>query len=174
MMVGQVLLTQAADKEVGEVSEDDLDDTMDEFLEQNQMEDKDELMDALKEQGEDEDEFMDQLKQQAQVDKYIDQEADISEPSDDEIEEAYEDMKQQQQMMEQQEEMDEDDNNEKEKEKENENENENADDEKESEVPELDEVKDDLIAQLEEQEKAEATQDIVDKLRDDADVTVHI
>src|SRR5699024_10681866 len=106
-----------------------------------------------------------------QVDKYIDQEADISEPSDDEIEEAYEDMKEQQeQMMEQQEEMDEDDNNG----SENENENENADDGQESEVPELDEVKDDLIAQLEEQEKAEATQDIVDKLRDDADVTVHI
>src|SRR5699024_8401208 len=77
VMVGQELLTQAADKEVGEVSEDDLDDTMDEFIEQNQMEDKDDIMDALKE---DDDDIMNQLKQQAQVDKYSDQEADISEP----------------------------------------------------------------------------------------------
>src|SRR5699024_9330778 len=121
--------------------------------------------------GEEEDECMDQLKQQGKEDKYIDQEADIWGPSDEEIEEAYKERKEEQeQMMKQEEEMEENENNGNEKE----NEKEKEDDEEESEVPELDEVKDDLIAQLEEQEKAEATQDIVDKLRDDADVTVHI
>src|SRR5699024_2197178 len=48
VMVGQELLTQAADKEVGEVSVDDLYDTMDEYLVQIHMEDKYELWVAHK------------------------------------------------------------------------------------------------------------------------------
>src|SRR5699024_9438089 len=110
-------------------------------VEQNGMESKDELVEALEEQGMDEDEFMEQIETQVRVDKLLEEESGDLEPSEDEVKEAYEDMKKQQ---------------------------EEAD--SDEDVPEFDEMKD----QLKQQNQQEVTEDLVAKLREDADVKIHL
>ena len=144
-MVGQELLIQEANDRFKDVSEDDVNDTVDDVVKQNGMESKDELLDAFKEQGMDEDEFMSQIETQVKVDKLIAEESGDTEPTKDEVKDAYETMKKQQ---------------------------EEAD--SDEEIPEYDDVKSDLKAQLQQQKEAEATQKYVDKLRKDADVTINI
>src|SRR5699024_5394756 len=95
-LVGQELLMQEANDRVSDISDDDIDETIDKVVEQNGMESKDELVEALEEQGMDEDEFMEQIETQVRVHKLLEEESGDLEPSEDEVKEAYEDMKKQQ------------------------------------------------------------------------------
>src|SRR5699024_2241269 len=124
---------------------DEIDETIDKVVEQNGMESKDELVEALEEQGMDEDEFMEQIETQVRVDKLLEEESGDLEPSEDEVKEAYEDMKKQQ---------------------------EEAD--SDEDVPEFDEMEDQLKEQLKQQNQQEVTEDLVAKLREDADVKIHL
>lgn len=144
-MVGQELLMQEANDRIDEITDEDKDKTIDDVVEQNGMETKDELLEALEEQGLDEDEFMEQIETQVRVDMLLDEESGDMEPSDEEIEEAYEDMKKQQ---------------------------EEAD--SDEEVPEFDEMKDQLAEQLKGQKQQEVTEELVAKLREDAEVTINL
>src|SRR5699024_6736073 len=63
-LVGQELHMQEANDRVSDISDDDIDETIDKVVEQNGMESKDELVEALEEQGMDEDEFMEQIETQ--------------------------------------------------------------------------------------------------------------
>lgn len=145
IIVGQNLLIQEANNRITEVSKDDVNKTIDQLLEQTGMESKDDLLTIFKEQGVDEKEFMSQIETQVKVDQLI---ADISkniELTEEETKEAYETIKAQQ---------------------------EQAD--SEEEFPEFDEIKPGLEEQLKEQKKAEETESFVEKLRKDADITIHL
>src|SRR5699024_11971942 len=96
-LVGQELLMQEAKDHVSDISDEDIDETIDQVVEQNGIESKDELLDALKEQQDmDEDEFREQIETQVRVDTLLEEEPGDLEPSEDEVKEAYEDMKKQQ------------------------------------------------------------------------------
>src|SRR5699024_11659784 len=89
-MVGQQLLIQEADAKVGEISEDDKNEVLDEVAGQSGIEDHDELFEAFEEQGMDKDEVMEQVETQAKLNKLMDSLVDDFEPSEDELKDAYE------------------------------------------------------------------------------------
>lgn len=145
IMVNQSLLIQEANNRIGDVSEDDINETLDQLLAQNGMESKEDLLDALKEQDVDEEEFMSQVETQVKIDQLI---ADITKDitlTEEETKEAYETIKAQQEEA-----------------------------GSEEELPDYEDVKADLEEQLKEQKRAEETQTFIDQLRDDADVTIHL
>lgn len=145
VMVGQNLLTQEANKEITDVSEDDINKTIDEILEQAQMESKDELLAAFEEQGLSEDEFMEQVETQFKVDELVNNLGKDIKVTEDEAKEAYDTLKEQQEQV-----------------------------ESDEEFPAFDEIKSDLEEQLLAQKKSEETNALVEKLRDEADVTIHL
>ncbi|MFG6150132.1 SurA N-terminal domain-containing protein [Halobacillus sp. B23F22_1] len=145
-LVGQELLTQKAEDEGYEASQEDIDKTLEELAQQNQMESKDEFLAALEEQGMGEDEVMSQVETQVKVDQLIASEAGDTEPSEEELEEAYAQMEAQQEQM----------------------------GEEGGEMPSYEDAKPDLEEQVKTQKEQEATQKLVENLREDADVTVHL
>lgn len=144
-MVNQELLTQEANEKFSEVTDEDIDETINDLVEQNGMESKDDLLEAFEEQGIDEEELMSEVETQVKIDKLI---ADITkdiEITEDETKEAYETIKSQQ---------------------------EQAD--SEEEFPEFEDIKPDLEEQLKEQKSSEETESFVEKLREDAEVTINL
>lgn len=144
-MVGQELITQEANKRFAEVSEEDIDKTIEDVLEQSGLESKEDLFAQIDEQGMDKDEFMTEVENQVRIDQLIAEEAGDTEPSEEEVKEAYEAMKAQQEEA-----------------------------ETDEEVPEFKELKPQITEQLKQQKQAEQVQSIVGKLREKADVTIHI
>lgn len=145
ILVGQNLLIQEANNRITDVSEDDINATIDLLLEQTGMESKDDLLAIFEEQGMDENEFNEQVETQVKVDQLI---VDISkdiELTEEETKEAYETIKAQQEQT-----------------------------DSEEEFPAFDEIKPALEEQLMEQKKAEETQSFVEILRQDADVIIHL
>jgi hypothetical protein len=112
------------------------------------MESGDELLAALEEQGMDTEDAMEEIETQIKMEKVIEDEAGEAEVSDEELEEMYE------QLVAQQEEM-----------------GEGGDD---MELPSFEEIKPELEAQAQSEQQAEQTEAVVDELREDADVTVHL
>ncbi|MFD1361183.1 SurA N-terminal domain-containing protein [Lentibacillus salinarum] len=147
-MVGSELLTQEANNRDYEASEQDIDDTLNELAQQNQLESSDEFISALEEQGMKEEEVMSQIQTQVKVDKLIAEESGDTEPTDEELQETYDQWKAQQEQM--------------------------SEDGEEGDIPSFDDMKSDLKTQVKRQKEAEATQTIVEQLREDADVTINI
>jgi len=144
-MVGQELLIQEANDRISDVSEEDVNKAVDEVVEQNGMETKEELLQAFEEQGMEEKELMSLIETEVKIDQLIAEESGDIEPTDQEAEEAYDRMKAEQEEM-----------------------------GSEEELPDFDEIKSDLKEQLKQQKEAEAVQTLVEKLRKDADVTIHL
>lgn len=144
-MVNQRLLTQEANNRIAEVLEEDVNNTLDEVVKQNGMETKEELLAALEEQGMKEKEVMELIETQVKIDQLIAEESGNMEPTDDEVKEAYDNMKAQQEEM--------------------------GNDE---EFPAFDEIEPDLKEQVKQQKEMEATETLVEKLRKDADVTIYL
>lgn len=145
-LIGQKLLIQEADRSGMDASDEDINEILDGLVKQNKLESKDELMAALEEQGMGEKEVMSQLEMQVKVDKLIARESGDIKPTDKELKELYEQFTAQQKQM-------------------------GGEDGEEAEVPSFDEMKPDLEAQVKNQKEAEASQLLVKKLREDADVT---
>lgn len=145
IMIGQNLLIQEANNRIKDVSEDDINDTIDQLLEQTGIESKDDLLALFEEQGMDENEFNSQIETQVRVDQLIAEISKDLEPTEEETKETYEMIKAQQEEV-----------------------------GSEEEFPEFDEIKSDLEEQLKEQKKAEETETLVESLREDADVTIHL
>ncbi|MFC4022411.1 SurA N-terminal domain-containing protein [Oceanobacillus longus] len=145
-MIGLELLKQEADRTNIEATEEDIDQTLDELAKQNGLESKDEFLTALNEQGMGEEEVMSQLDLQVKVEKLIANEAGEIETTDEELEEIYDQFKAQQEEM-------------------------NGED---AEVPSFEDMKPQLEQQVKGQQEAEAYQALVEKLREDADVTNYL
>lgn len=147
-MVGTELLIQEANDRGYEASEQEVDDTLSELAEQSGIESNDELISTLEEQGMAEDEIMSQVETQVKMDKLIAEESGDTEPTEEELQEFYDQWKSQQEQM--------------------------SEDGEEADIPSFDDMKSDLEAQLKQQKEAEATQTIVEQLRENADVTINI
>src|SRR5699024_6414184 len=70
-LVGQELHMQEANDRVSDISDDDIDETMDKVVEQNGMESKDELVQTIEKQRIDEDQITKQIETQVRIDKRI-------------------------------------------------------------------------------------------------------
>ncbi|MFC7060990.1 SurA N-terminal domain-containing protein [Halobacillus seohaensis] len=148
-MVGQELLIQEATSRDIEVSEEEIDETLTGLAEENGVESKDKFLTALEEQGMGKEEVMSQVEMQVKLDQVIASEAGDIEPTEEELEKAYEQVKAQQEQM-------------------SEGNGESA------EIPSFEEAKPDLVKQVKRKKEGEATQKLVEKLRADADVTVNL
>ncbi|MGJ9384495.1 SurA N-terminal domain-containing protein [Salipaludibacillus sp. CF4.18] len=148
-MIGTELLIQAAENGDFEASEEDIQETLNQIAVQNGMESGDEFIAAIEEQGTDEEEVMSQLEVQVKIDQLIASETGEINPTDEELQEFYDQMIAQQ----------------------GEVEGENGE---EVEVPSFEEVKPQVEEQLRSQQEAEAAQLLVERLREDADVTINL
>jgi len=144
-MVGQELLTQEANARFQEVPDDEINKEMDDLIEQSGMESKDELVATFEEQGTDEKELLLLIETQVKINQLIAEESGDIEPTDKEVEEAYESMKDQYKEM-----------------------------DNEEELPDFEDVKPDISEQLKQQKEVEVIESLVKKLREDADVTIYL
>ncbi|ASN05626.1 SurA N-terminal domain-containing protein [Virgibacillus necropolis] len=144
-LVGQKLLIQEVNKRDYQASKEEIDKTLKDLAKQNQIKSTDEFLATLKKQGMDEKEVMSQVETQVKVDKLIASESGDIEPTKEELEKAYEQVKAQQKKM-----------------------------GGEGKVPSFDEVKPALKEQIKGQKKAKVSQKLVKNLRKDADVTVNL
>jgi peptidyl-prolyl cis-trans isomerase SurA len=142
-LIGQKLIIQEAENQGFEASEDDVNETLDELIEQNGLNSQDDFFAALEEQGVTEDEVRSDLETQVKVDALIASESGDMEPTEDELQELYEaysaSMEQQQG--------------------------------EDAEVPSYEEMEPQLTQQVIAQKETEAYQTLVEELRANADVT---
>lgn len=144
-LVGQELLMQEAEKREYEASEEEVNKMLEDLAKQQQAGSAEEFLTALEEQGMGEKEVRSQLQSQIKIDKLIAEEAGDVQPSEEEMQKAYDQMKKQQEKM-----------------------------DTEQEVPSFEEAKPTIEQQLTRQKEGQATQKLVDNLREEADVTVNL
>lgn len=145
-MVGQELLIQEANNRNYNASEDAVDEVLNNLVEQNGLESQEDFLAAIEEQGTDREEVMSQIELQVKVDQLIASESEGIEPTDEEIQTYYD------QIVEQQEQ---------------------TDGEK-VEIPSFEDAKPQIAEQLKSQKVAEVTQTLIDRLREDAEVTIYL
>lgn len=145
-LIDQELALQDAKGKDYEASDEDVDEVLEDLMEQQGVDSKDDLFDMLEDQEMDKDDFMDDIKKQVLINKLIDEEAGDTEPSDDEIKDFYEQYKEQQEQA----------------------------DVDEDEMESLEDMKPQIVEQLKQQKENEAYQTIVEKLRDDAEIENHL
>ncbi len=144
-LVSQELLVQEADNRELEASEEETTELLDQLTEQAGVESQEELYTMFEEQGMNQEEVDEQIQLQVRVDKLIAEEAGEIEPSEDELKELYD------QQVEQLEQM-----------------------ETEEEPPSFDELKPQLEEQLVSQKEGEAAQKLVETLKEDAEIEMHV
>ncbi|WP_181347429.1 SurA N-terminal domain-containing protein [Thalassobacillus sp. CUG 92003] len=145
-LVGQELLIQEANSRDYEVTDKEKNKTLEEFAQQQQVESTDKLLATLEEQqGMGEDEVMSQIEQQVKVDKLIEKESGDLEPTEEEMKETYDQLKEQQ-----------------------------GESGGENQMPSFEEAKPNIKEQVKMQKESQAVQKLVDNLREDADVTVNL
>lgn len=148
-MVGTELLIQEASSAGFEASEEEINETLEELAEQFGLESKEAFLDAMEEQGMEEEEVISQVETQVKVDQLIANESGDIEPTEEELEEYYD------QIVAQQEQMGEGNN-------------------EESDLPSFDEVKPEIEEQVRRQNESEVYQTLIERLREDADITVNL
>ena len=149
-MVSERLLVQEADNREVSASEEDVDAMISEIVEANGMESEDEFFTAMEESGMSEDEIRSELEKQVKVEALIAEETGDIEPSDEELEEIYDEQIAARE------------------EAQSEGEGE------ETEPPAFEDVKPQIEQQLISEKQAEAAQGLAEELREDADVTINL
>ncbi|WP_462419953.1 SurA N-terminal domain-containing protein [Salinicoccus sp. Marseille-QA3877] len=149
-MVSERLLVQEADNREVSASEEDVDAMISEIVEANGMESEDEFFTAMEESGMSEDEIRTELEKQVKVEALIAEETGDIEPSDEELEEIYDEQIAARE------------------EAQSEGEGE------ETEPPAFEDVKPQIEQQLISEKQAEAAQGLAEELREDADVTINL
>lgn len=144
-MVGQELLMQEVENRDIEGSEEEINKTVDNLVQQYGLESKDEFFSALEQQGMSKEDVMSQIETQTKIDQLVTNEYGEMEPTEKELKEAYEKVKSQQEQM-----------------------------GGNSEVPPYEEVKSQLKTQVKNQKVTESTQKLIQKLREEADVTINL
>lgn len=156
-LVDNRLLLQAAEDAGIEATDEDIDAILEDVASQNGMGSADEVVSALEEQGMSAEQIREDAASQHMLDTYISQEADIQEPSDEELRKQYDQLVQQQSQGGGQ-----------------------ASDQgggqggDQSQVPPFEEVRDQLAEQAVTQQENEAATSIAEELRADADVTINV
>ncbi len=149
-LVSSELLMQASAEHGIEASDKDIDARLEELASGNGMPSTDEFLAALEEQGMSADQVRVEVERMVTIDRLIDQEAKVKEPTEEEVRQRYDDLVAQQ-----------------------------GGGGAESgsgapEVPAFDEVKDQVAEQLTTERENEAVQTMVDELRAEGEVTIHL
>src|SRR5699024_9226548 len=150
-LVGNRLLVQAAQDAGIKASDEDINDTLKDIAQQNGLGSVDEVISALGDQGVSEDKVRSDAASQYEVTTFIHKKADISEPSDKELRQQYD------QMVEQM----------------GGGQGDQGGEDSQSQVPPFDQVRDQLAQQAVQQEENEAVQGILKDLRAAADVAAN-
>lgn len=145
LLVNNTLLTQAAAGSGIEASDEDIDAVLQQIADQNGLGSVDEVIEAFGDQGLDEDAVREQAEGQFLVDAYVEQEADVQEPSEEELKKQYDELVEQAKSQ-------------------------GAEDQ----VPEYEEAKQQLADQAVSEGQSAAIEDILKKLREGADVDVKL
>ncbi|WME21866.1 rod-determining factor RdfA [Brachybacterium sp. GU-2] len=145
-LVNNELLRQGAEDAGIEATDKDIDTTLDEIAEQNGLGSGDEVVSALEQQGISAEQVRQDAASQFAITTYIEQEADIAEPSDEELKAQYDALVEQQ----------------------------SAAGGSAEEVPSFEEMKDQLAQQATMQQQNEAATEIAGKLRESGDVTINV
>lgn len=143
-LIGQELLIQAADAEKLEATDEAIDEALANYAAQSQMESVEEFIAALKENGLEEDEVKEQAATQVKIELLIDNNLGEVDTSDEVLQEIYDDVKKQQEEA-------------------------GAED-----FPSFEDSKEDIVEYVKNQKQAETIQTLVDKYREEADVTIHL
>src|SRR5690625_3664529 len=146
-MVDQRLLMQEANNRFSDVSEEDIDQLINDLIEQFGLESKKEMFEQFEKQGINDKELMSDIEKKVKVEQLIAEEAGDVDQTDEELKDAYEEIKAQQ---------------------------EEQENEEGQELPDFDEIKDQLKSHLKQQKEAEKVQEIINKLRENADITLFI
>lgn len=145
-LVNNELLRQGAEDAGIKASDKDIDTTLDEIAKQSGLGSGDEVVSALEQQGISAEQVRQDAASQFAITTYIEQEADIAEPSDEELKAQYDAMVEQQ----------------------------SAAGGSAEEVPSFEEMKDQLAQQATMQQQNEAATEIAGKLRESGDVTINV
>ena len=145
-LVNNELLRQGAEDAGIKATDKDIDTTLDEIAKQNGLGSGDEAVSALEQQGISAEQVRQDAASQFAITTYIEQEADIAEPSDEELKAQYDALVEQQ----------------------------SAAGGSAEEVPSFEEMKDQLAQQATMQQQNEAATEIAGKLRESGDVTINV
>ena len=145
-LVNNELLRQGAADAGIEATDEDIDTTLDEIAQQSGMQTGDEVVAALEQQGIDEKQVREDAASQFAIQSYIENEADVKEPSEKELREQYDAMVEQQSQA----------------------------GGSSEEVPSFEEMKDQLAQQATMQQQNEAATDLAGKLREKGEVTINL
>lgn len=146
-LVNNHLLVQTAEAAGISATDDDVASELEELAQANGLESTDELLEALEAQGMTEDQVRQDIANQYQIDTYLEDKIDISEPTEEELQEQYDDIVEQLQAEGQ------------------------AGDE---ELPSFDEVRDMLVDDAKREQESEAIDSLLKELQGDADITIHL
>lgn len=149
-MIGNLLLTQEVAKQGIEVTDEEVEGLLQEYAAGSGMESQD-FLDALAEQGMDEEYVRTELEKQVAIEKLLDQEAPVEDPTDEELQALYDEYAAQMGGA-------------------------TGEDgeEADSGLPPFDQVKDQLREQVKQEKQAEASNAYVDELREAAEITTNI
>lgn len=146
-LVNQELLTQEADEREIEATDEQVQQTLQEAAEQSGLPSVDEFVKALEGQGMDREEIDAQAAQQARFDLLVADEAGTVKASEKEVRALYQQLKSQQQQ---------------------------AGGQGGQQLPPFGKVRPQLEAEVESQEQTQAARDLLDRLREDGDITVNL
>lgn len=149
LLVDNRLLTQAAQEADIETTDQNVNDTLTDIAERNGLGSADEVISALEEQGLSEEQIREDAATQYQLNTFIEQETDVEAPTEAELREQYDTLVEQQG-------------------------GDQGSSGSQSQIPPFEEVRDQLEDQATAQEESAAVDTIVEDLRADADVTIHL
>lgn len=147
-IIGTTLLVQESNARNYEASEEQVNDTLTELVDQYGFESEEELFSAFEEQGMSEEEVRDILQTEVKVDQLIQEEAGDTTPSEQEMQKAYDEMVAMQKQL--------------------------SGDEEEIDIPSFEEMKSDIEQQLIFEKEREATNQLIEQLREKADITIYL
>lgn len=150
MMINSELLVAKAEDEGFSASDDDIDEYLDSMAEENGLESADALQEEFEAQGLSEDRVREDIQKEVLIEQVIDT-IDIPEPSDDELQEIYDMQVEQLEAM-----------------------NEQVEEDQAQEVPSFEELEPELEEQAVAQKENEAVTELLEDLREDADIETHI
>jgi len=145
LLVNNALLTQAAAGSGIEATDEDIDSVLQQIADQNGLGSVDDVVKAFGDQGLNEDAVREQAEGQFLVDSYVEQEADVQQPSDEELKKKYDELVEQAKAQ-------------------------GAEDQ----VPAFEEAKQQLADQAVSEGESAAVEDILKTLREDADVDIKL
>src|SRR5699024_3716381 len=148
-LIDQAIFFKEAEERFPEVDQDEVDAFIDDLIAQVGVESRDELFEAYEEQGMPEEEVLEEVEMQIRVNQLMDEELEVEDIDEDEIKELYDELVEMQEAQ-------------------------NEEAEEPQEIPEFDEIKDQIEANLKQEKEAEELDKLLAKMREGAEIETFI